>query len=196
MNGELIHQFREKANEACFCKLYSNVGGKNKWNIICSAMDWITVAVAGINFYPTLQPFGECDETTMYILNLFMRVAIIKEGIEQLHRVFMNTNEVYRNDDKAVWRGNPYATTDNKHFATLRSCFAAHPINLKLGDNGKKDTLWYASWPYASGHGDLEVNLGSNDTQKEHITINIKFSELEEYAKLRYQHLNDFISMF
>jgi len=196
MNGELIREFRDKANEYDYCRNhYSNVDGKNKWNCICSAMDWITVAVSDIHFYPSLLPFGECDETTIHVLNLFMRIAIIKEGIEQLHRVFMNTNEVYRNDEKNIWIDNPYANTDNEYFETLRACFAAHPINLKKINGCEKDILWYASWPHTTKQADLAIILGSNITGMEHITINIKFSDLEKYAELRYQHLNDFISI-
>lgn len=72
---------------------FSNINGKNKWNGICSAMDWITVAVDGIDFTPNLTYIGHRTSGSIIVLTLILRIALIKEGIEQLHRVFYDTNE-------------------------------------------------------------------------------------------------------
>ncbi|MGG3737515.1 hypothetical protein [Aeribacillus pallidus] len=49
INSDLIDEFRNKVNEEPFFReKYRNVNGKNYWNIICSAMDWISVASEGL----------------------------------------------------------------------------------------------------------------------------------------------------
>ena len=189
MDEQLIRAFRDKANENDCCrKSFSNIDGRNKWNCICSAMDWITVAIASIDFSPSLQVFGENDETTIAVLTLLMRIAIIKEGIEQLHRILMNTNETYRNNENIIWPDNPYTNTDNEYFEMIRACFGAHPINLKLKRFGASEIRHFASWPYVSENG-FEVMLYPNTIHETRQSIAISFSALEEYTKLRYQHL-------
>lgn len=50
MDNTLINQFRECVNEHDIVfNLYHRHSEKNKWNIICSAMDWITVSIDGID---------------------------------------------------------------------------------------------------------------------------------------------------
>lgn len=49
----LINEFREVVNKNNFTYFrYSNNRNKNQWNCICSAMDWITVAVEHLADYP------------------------------------------------------------------------------------------------------------------------------------------------
>lgn len=144
MDRILIDRFRDKANERHYCQhAYSSVDGKNLWHCICSAMDWITVGVIDINFHPDLQFYGHNEKKTHEILMLLMQISMIKEGIEQLHRVFMSTSEIFLNADTSVWGGNPFSQTDNEYFETLRACFGAHPVNLKgfrCSDNEREDT--------------------------------------------------------
>lgn len=46
MDEKLIDKFRDRVNKNYFVlHKYKNVNGKNKWNCICSAMDWISVSV-------------------------------------------------------------------------------------------------------------------------------------------------------
>lgn len=46
MDEQLIHVFRDRVNENYFVlHRYKDCKGKNKWNCICSAMDWISVSV-------------------------------------------------------------------------------------------------------------------------------------------------------
>lgn len=153
-------------------------------------MDWITVAVDEIDFHPKLHLFGSNHGTTMQILSLLMQVALIKEGIEQLHRVLYETTEVYLKEDKTVWANNPFGQTDNEYFETLRSCFGAHPVNLKGFKQNDAENKRFASWPFV-GLGEFEVILYPQKTGGEDISISISFDQLEQYANLRYNHLND-----
>lgn len=195
MDSTLIDKFRTKANEGNFCQShYSNINGINQWHCICSAMDWITVAVDKIDFYPQLHLLGYNHDTTLTILTLLMRVAMLKEGVEQLHRVLFATSEVYLKDERSVWGNNPFGQTDNEYFETLRSCFGVHPINLKGFKHGDTENKRFASWPYV-GFGDFEVMLYPQKTGGEDITIRMSFKQLEQYATIRYNHLNELITI-
>lgn len=193
IDSALIDKFREKANEGHFCQLhYSNINGINQWHCICSAMDWISVAVDKINFHPSLHFIGCNHDTTLNILSLLMRVAMLKEGIEQLHRVLFATTEVYLKDDRSIWGANPFGQTDNEYFETLRSCFGVHPINLKGFKHGDSETKRFASWPYVA-FGEFEVILYPQKAGGEDITIGMSFEQLEQYATKRYNHLTALI---
>ena len=195
MDSILIDKFRAKANEDHFCHLhYSDINGINQWHCICSAMDWISVAVDKIDFYPRFHLFGYNHDTTLKILSLLMRVAMLKEGIEQLHRVLFATVEVYLKDDRSIWGNNPFGQTDNEYFETLRSCFGVHPINLKGFRHGDTENKRFASWPYV-GLEDFEVILYPQKTGGEDITISMSFDQLEQYATVRYDHLNELIAI-
>lgn len=195
MDCSLINEFREKANEGHLCQLhYSDINGINQWHCICSAMDWISVAVDEIDFYPRLHLFGYNHETTLKILSLLMRVAMLKEGIEQLHRVLFETTEVYLKDDRTVWGDNPFRQTDNEYFETMRSCFGVHPINLKGFRHGDTENRRFASWPYV-WLGGFEVTLCPQKTGGDDITIPMSFQHLEQYATIRYNHLNELIAI-
>lgn len=49
MDKEIIKRFRDEVNaQDLVLQMYRNYAGKNYWNIICSAMDWIDVVVEKI----------------------------------------------------------------------------------------------------------------------------------------------------
>jgi hypothetical protein len=51
LDPELIDDFRDSVNEQpIFREMFKNIDGKNKWNIICSAMDWISVSAGGLPY--------------------------------------------------------------------------------------------------------------------------------------------------
>lgn len=190
MNRELIDLFRDTMISGWYGETrFSNVEGKNKWNCICSAMDWLTVAVDEIEFHPNIVNIGHDDEATLTVLTLIMRIALIKESIEQLHRVFYNTSEIYMKDSYEVWEAQPFGETDNEHFETIRSCFGAHPINLK-SIKGEQAGRRFASWPYV-GEADFSVRLYPAAVNGSYKVLHISFDKLEQYASIRYNHLND-----
>lgn len=192
MDRILIDTFREAMNYDAFGSYkFSDVNGKNKWNCVCSAMDWITVAVDGINFKPDLTYIGHQTNGSVIVLTLIMRVALIKEGIEQLHRVFYDTNETYLNDSCDIWSRHPFGETDNAHFETIRACFGAHPINLKEC-GGKDSGRMFACWSYV-GLDDFNVILYPSSTEGHDIFLSISFEKLERYTMTLYNHLRDLL---
>lgn len=189
MDRELIKTFRDIANYNNYCfDNYSNVEGKNKWNCICSAMDWIDVAVNDIDFYPETPLFGHSPSATINVMTLLMKIALIKEGIEQLHRAIFNTNEIYLKKDNTVWGETLFGDTDNENFEGIRACFCAHPINLKATklDKGKR----FASWSFQGIDG-FEVILYPSLVAEDDIFVKVSFEQLKQYAELRYSYLKE-----
>lgn len=195
MDREIIKAFRNKANEQNYCcEHYSDVDGKNQWNCMCSAMDWISVAVDEIDFHPLSCRIGHNPKATMDVLMLLMRVALIKEGVEQLHRVIYGTSEMYLKDEKSVWANNDFNMTDNQYFETLRAYFGVHPINLNGFRQNDKEDKCYASWSYGGLDG-FEVSLYPRKTDGKDCTLPISFERLERYATRRYNHLRDMVDV-
>jgi hypothetical protein len=195
MDENLITTFREKANENDYCyRTYSRYNGKNLWNCICSAMDWITVGVSNISFRPDTEFLGHRSETTIEVLTLLMRIAMIKEGIEQLHRVIFETNEIYLNKDISVWTDNQFGLTDNEYFETLCACFGAHPVNLKGFKGLKNEERRFSSWSFC-GLGKFTVILYPSTIMGEDISIEISFEQLEQYIEKRYFHLTELTNL-
>ena len=194
MDRKLIDTFRDAMNYNGFgAYKFSNINGKNKWNCICSAMDWITVAVDGIDYNPNLTYIGHRASGSIMVLTLILRIALIKEGIEQLHRVFYDTNEVFLNDSCDVWDKHPFGETDNAHFETIRACFGAHPVNIKAY-GGQDSGRMFASWSYV-GFDDFSVLLYPSSAKGNNIDLSISFEKLEKYTALRYEHLRDLLSL-
>ena len=78
----LINEFREVVNKNNFTYFrYSNNRNKNQWNCICSAMDWITVAVEHLADYPKKRA-GNLGSIEMY--SYISSVDIIVEAVQQL----------------------------------------------------------------------------------------------------------------
>ena len=182
LTDQLLHSFRDKVHEGDrICKLYRNRAGKNKWNIICSAMDWIQVTVAGIDTDTLIRE--NSDEASRRMISFVSYIDVMWEGICQLHRVLFNTSYIPFMDDHSIFN---QEKDDNNHFKTIRAVFAAHPVNLY---EFKPDKA-YASWSGGGiGHGDFSAIIYSNNADKEHETFDITFDELFRFAEKRYQYL-------
>ena len=59
------------------------INGKNQWGCICSAMDWITVAIEYIIQFHTSKENVQSMEMYAYISS----IDVVWEGVQQLHRV-------------------------------------------------------------------------------------------------------------
>ncbi len=85
---ELITKFRDKvnSNSSFVFQKYKNLNEKNQWNIICSCMDWISVAVRNINNMKNDN--SNIDVLSMQTYLYISSIDIIFEAIKQLHRIF------------------------------------------------------------------------------------------------------------
>jgi hypothetical protein len=188
LDCELIKRLRNLVNSNSYYILhkYRNQGGKNRWNIICSAMDWISVAVNNYNSFPLEFKREDIDSYCMKVYSFISLIDIIYEAVNQLHRVLIEQSSIPFSDEKIYFKdiGN---MDDNNYFKHIRAVFGAHPVNL----NSNKER-WYASWPTKDHFGkyDLQVFLYPLDSDKETITFGIHFSELRSFAYSRYNYLN------
>lgn len=190
MDNTLINSFRECVNEHDLVfNLYHVCDDKNKWNIICSAMDWITVSIDGID--PDSLIFKNNNQASIRYMSFIMCIDILWESVQQLHRVIFNTREIPFKSERSIFKRNNTPKNDNDYFKMIRACFAAHPVNLNdhFTDSEKKEQR-YASWSGGGfGHGDFSVILYSNKIGEDDIFLDIYTQELLQFAEQRYEYL-------
>lgn len=187
----LISKFRDKVNENDFVLFkYKNVEDKNQWNCICSAMDWITVAVEYISKYKI-----KTQTSSIEVYSYISSIDIVWEAIIQLNRVIFQTTKVPFSKDKTCFSNNIFNQTDNIYFKTIRACFGAHPVNLSDPTNPKNEKKKrYACWSGNHfGDGDFSVYLYSNQTNEENILLSIYFNQINDFFEKRYNYLNNII---
>lgn len=193
LDPSIIRNFRGKVNEDEFIfHLYHDVNSINKWNCICSAMDWIEVSIDYIN-----SDWRTTDSINIACIQLYSYISsidILWESVLQLHRVLVDNNIPFQNNDDC-FKEKISCEDDNNYFKTIRACFGAHPVNLSDPINkNDKSFRRYASWPFDSstpiGKGDFQVFLYSNRTEGVDLEISIYVAELESFAQTRYNYLN------
>lgn len=189
LNDKLINSFRDKVNEFYWVlHIYKNINSKDKWSIICSAMDWINVSIDGIRTDTLLKENGH--EASRRVISFISCIDILFESICQLHKVFFKTEDKPFKDDDTIFKNKLFSASDNKYFKTIRACFAAHPVDLTDYFTGNKTEKRYASWSGGLfGKNDFSVLLYSDDKNIPFITMNICFNELMEFASHRYKYL-------
>lgn len=188
MDNKLLHEFRSKVNEdGMILHIYRNKNRKNKWSVLCSAMDWIEVALEGID--PALLTKGNDNKSSIRMVTFISCIDILWEAIQQIHRVLFDTNKIPLKNDNSIFK---QTVDDNTYFKTIRACFAAHPVNLqKVFPDDNKNERWFASWSGGTfSRKDFSVILYSNDPNKDLRFFDIKFSDLVEFAQKRYSYLS------
>lgn len=189
LSPTLINDFRRKANEKwAVYHIYKDHNGKDLWGLICSAMDWITVAVDGIDI--SLLSGDNSNEASIKMMTFLSCIDVMWEGVSQLHRVLYDTDKVPLKDDRTVF--NDKDKSDNEYFKTIRAIFMAHPVNLSkvYGESDK----WFASWSGGQfSSKNFSVILYSNIPGKQSVEFPISYSELMNFANRRYLLLSDFM---
>lgn len=166
---------------------YRNINGKNKWSIICSCMDWITVSTEYINL--TEIKANNANIISMQVYSMITSYDIIIESVIQLHRVFFDTDKSPFNDETAIFNKE---VSDKSYFKQIRAMFGAHPVNL-TGLDGDKGKQYFASWSsarLASKH-DMSVFLYSNIPGEPDIDFGIDFELIHKLALKYFNHLNE-----
>lgn len=188
-DSSLIRRFRDfvNANEDFVLNKYGNFNGKNHWSVICSCIDWITVAANYLETFE-IKDVNE-DAMSMKVYSMISAYDIIVESVIQLHRVFFDNTESPFKDDKTIFREN---LTDFKYFKHIKAVFGAHPVNLDnihSKDNNKK---YYASWSTSrlGNNHEMYVYLYSNYPGDRAIQFGIDFYQLHQFALKYYNYLN------
>ena len=146
MDKEIIKRFRDEVNaQDLVLQMYRNYAGKNYWNIICSAMDWIDVVVEMIDIKNVSKKND--NDSSIKVMTFIMCIDVMWEAVQQLHRIFFDTSTIPFADNTEVFCHKLFQASDNDYFKTIRACFAAHPINLNDHFTGNKQKeRRYASW--------------------------------------------------
>lgn len=193
LDTDLIHRFRDAVNANAFTFFkYSKKQNKNQWNCICSAMDWITVAVEHLNECP-LGHIRSLSSLEMY--SYIASCDIIVEAIQQLHRVIFSTTATIFEKDCNCFPDNQFHQTDLVYFKTIRSCFGAHPVNLnEPGEEENRAMRRFASWSGGSwSEGDFSVILYSNQLNGANIHLSIRFKQIINFVQKYYNYLDALI---
>lgn len=187
LDSNLITRFRNVmlGNNSYVINTYKNHEGKNKWNVICSAMDWREVSVNGIQYIDFKHPSQHMR--SLNVMQFICALDIIIEGIKQLCRVFQikylytNNKEIFQTE----W-------SDDIYFKHIRAAFGTHPVNLK-DLNPSSEMKYYASWSTDKIGKGFTVIMYSNSLEIESYEMNIEIEELFAYTEKRYRLLEKII---
>ena len=152
-------------------------------------MDWIEVTTDQIDKSKLSR--GNTNEASAKMIAFLSCLDVMWEGVQQLHRVFLNTSEAPFADNDEVFRHKHRTTTDNLYFKTIRACFSAHPVNLNdfFAYETEKERR-YAGWSGGGfGKEDFSVFLYSNEPNKPDFPIGIYFDELIAFAEQRFEYI-------
>lgn len=187
---KVINDFRDfiNSNSDYIYHKTHNKGGKNKFNIICSAMDWITVAVNNINEFSSDFERAQIDRYCMHVFSYISTIDIILESVIQLSRVITEKNESPFKGECIFFSENTLSD-DDEYFKHIRAVFGAHPVNLKNSENSNE--RWFASWPTVPHFAkyDMQVFLYSNNPEKSDKVFGIYIKELNKYVKRKYLYI-------
>jgi hypothetical protein len=194
LDPNLIDTFRKRANDSyLFKNKYKNIGNRNRWNLVCSSMDWICVTMRGMEYIDFEDPrFSESyDYQSLVLMQYIVAIDVMVEAIIQLYRViFGNKNKYPLTDDRVVFKKN---ISDDLYFKHIRAVFSTHPINLKSQDGElANEERFYASWSCGviDGEHDFIVYLYSNlPNQDKAIKFGILLDDVNHYCKMRYDLL-------
>ncbi len=188
---------REKVNETNFILAkYQNYNSKDQWNCICSSMDWIDVGMTNIG--KALDELKNSDglETCIKFYQYICCIDIVWGGICQLHRVFINRNTIPFEKDSSAFQMKYFSEDDNRYFEEIRSCFGAHPVELKTKQTGKKKevTRKFASWSIHYGTPqEMSVLIYSNIPNSKFEEVIVTIEELKSFYEKRCQYIQQII---
>lgn len=191
LDRNLYDNFRARVNQDNFVYFYyNNRNEKNNFNCICSAMDWIDVALEYINNYK----FNCNDSLNKQSIDLYIScIDIICQSINQLSRVLLDYSHDVFGGEKGCFMSRCEAFTDiddNAYFKEIRACFGAHPVNI--GERGHKH---FASWPSVASFTEESYSLlvyKSNYSDDEFI-FEVKIDELNSFLIKRYKFIEELI---
>jgi hypothetical protein len=196
LDEKLIYDFRDKINEnQFFYENYRNIDGKNKWNIICSAMDWIQVTTEGlpqINLSfeekPWLIPLQSLN-----LMQYIVSIDLLVDSIIQLFRVLGGRNLYPLSKNNEIFKQSELS--DDKFFKHIRAVFGTHPVNLSSLDGvpNKSKERFYASYSTKDIFEEKKyiVFLYSNTAMDEDLReFEVDIEKINLYVEKRYQLLS------
>ncbi|TPR18738.1 hypothetical protein DY138_03740 [Apilactobacillus timberlakei] len=176
---------------------------KNIWNKICSANDWIHVAIIELQ---NKHNFSKNMKGNMDFVHFILTLDILSSSVEEMWRSFVyssnkmikypleNSKDIFHDKkiyDKAI-------KSDKEYFEHIRAFFGFHSSNGNEENvliNGKTTPVrFFSSWPNQRNDDEFEVILYSNNDEAERLyggILSIHVDDLIKYASLRYQSLKE-----
>lgn len=199
LDSKLVYDLRDVINKTNI--FVEDVNEKEKFNLICAVMDQFDNSVMYLNSHQTV-PIAEND-----IIMLFHHFCIIRDGIKVVSNI-LNIENKPTNIFQSYCEGEPFLIPasdykgDDKFFDYLRSLFFAHPfITDRSIPNPIKGEVQYSPYILNNRGGifpDLKDSVGvmvySNKRDMFHICI--RFDDLKEYIRLKFEKINDIINAF
>ena len=200
--GDIMSQqwnvlLREKVNETNFILAkYQNYNSRDQWNCICSSMDWLDVGMTNID--KALDELKSSDglETCMKFYQYICCIDIVWGGICQLHRVFINRDTKPFENDSSAFQMKYFSEDDNCYFKEIRSCFGAHPVEIKTKQTDKNQEVIrkFASWSIHYGTPqEMSVLIYSNIPNSKFEEVIVTIEELKSFYEKRCQYIQQII---
>lgn len=192
MDTTLHQKLRDRVNSSAFlCPQYCNIDDRNRWNCICSAMDWIDVGMSSID--DALTEFRQANalQKSMKFFYYVVCIDVVWEAIKQLHRVFINRRTIPFQDTHRWFANNQFNQDDNTYFKTIRACFGAHSVNLQDIPGHKQ---MFASWSYSFNSKDsISIILYTNMPDQKDVHLSVDIAQLHNFFKERYEYIQKII---
>lgn len=194
LDYSLYDNLRTRVNQDNFVYFYySNRNEKNNFNCICSAMDWIDVALEYINNYK----FNYSDSLNKQSIDFYTYIScidIIYESVNQLSRVLLNyEHDIFRGEkDCFISRCEAFTDIDdNAYFKEIRACFGAHPVNI-----GKKGHKHFASWPSKASftEGAYSILIYKSNISDNEFVFEVKIDELNLFLIKIYKFIEELVN--
>ncbi len=209
LEPEIVDAFREKTHENNdFIRMYfvdykseNDIEGKDIWSKICSCMDWLTVAVEGIE---KPNENKNMNVASLKFTQFLISIDMIIEAVNHLWISIGTVNNVkqpYLND-RSVFDGQEFNKkyTDEKYFKEIRSWFGVHAVNgnevkVKFEDH-ETSVRFFSSWSFNCifNKDKFSIILYSNNASAEEKYGGIKtvyVNDIIRFASLRYNTLKE-----
>ncbi|EDN7816979.1 hypothetical protein GQS95_14515, partial [Listeria monocytogenes] len=202
---KIIKQFRNTINgNNNFIRLHfveysttSDEEKKNLWSKICSCMDWIEVAITGLQEYPQFSK--NQNKSSLEFSQFILTIDMLTEAIRNLWLTFSSTSieefplKSKRNVFNGITWGKP--VNDDIYFKHIRAFFAMHSVNgneVSINIDGKKIKVrFFSSWSTKFSENEFRLHLYSNnnEAERQYGLLKISIQELLEYAYNYYSTL-------
>jgi len=205
IDPELSRKFRSKVHDHNeFVRLhFVDLNGKDVWSKICSCMDWLDVAVQGLELPDQHQ---NMNVTSLSFTHFIVTIDIIFESIKNLWVSFEQATNIqypYENDC-SIFNANEFGRnfSDEEYFKKIRAWFGLHAVNGNKEDieGYPKNIRFFTSWSSASFFNEnvFSLQLYSNNSCAEEQyggTKEIEVNKVIEFIERRYNTLYELMNI-
>lgn len=204
----IINDFRHIVNDNNYFVMHhfseyvtiNNNEKKNLWSKICSCMDWIEVAISGLQEYPEFNT-TDINKGSLEFTQFILTIDMLSEAVKNLWTTFSlaeNIKQYPLKDNKSTFNGIIWnkSVDDEVYFKHLRAFFGMHSVNgneLQLPINEKKVKVrFFSSWSTSRDGKEFSLIMYSNnkDAEKKYGgQLKITVEELINYAYKQYHTL-------